>query len=80
MHTCTRKYCGVLSSDIALATYDREKTNGWTPACRKPRSVIRGVGKKHPSQDHGLGRGFRGKTPKRTVVLSPTSELTYSEL
>ncbi|GFV02243.1 hypothetical protein TNCV_2001221 [Trichonephila clavipes] len=25
MHACTPKYCGVLSSDIASATYDREK-------------------------------------------------------
>ncbi|GFT67724.1 hypothetical protein TNCV_271291 [Trichonephila clavipes] len=38
------------------------KPNGWTPASRKPQSVIQGVRRKSPtSQDHGVERRFRGK-------------------
>ncbi|GFT85616.1 hypothetical protein TNCV_4253361 [Trichonephila clavipes] len=49
MHTCNPKYCRVLSSDIAMATYDRKlnPTAGHTCESETP-SVIRGVKTKPP--------------------------------
>ncbi|GFW66145.1 hypothetical protein TNCV_1710441 [Trichonephila clavipes] len=44
-------------------------------------SVIRGIRKKSPpSQNHGVEREDCWKTPKRTVVLPPPKQITYSEL
>ncbi|GFX29615.1 hypothetical protein TNCV_4776871 [Trichonephila clavipes] len=75
LHAFTLKYCGVLSSDMVLLTYDREKT-------QRPETttVFRGVGKKalHPKTMEW--REVPLKTSKRTVVLPPSSEITYSEL
>ncbi|GFU86160.1 hypothetical protein TNCV_368181 [Trichonephila clavipes] len=55
MRTCTSKYCGVLSSDITPATYNRKKTHLLDTCEMETPSVIRGVRKKPPpSRDHGL--------------------------
>ncbi|GFT11399.1 hypothetical protein TNCV_1144651 [Trichonephila clavipes] len=72
----TPKYCGVLSSDIAPATYDRE----WLDICEpETPSVIRGGRKKPPHSTTMEGKEIPLKTPKRTVVLPPPSQITYSE-
>ncbi|GFW11464.1 hypothetical protein TNCV_3809831 [Trichonephila clavipes] len=74
MYMCTSKFCGVLSSDIASANYNREKNTMAGHTCEpETPSVIRGVRKKpSPSQDHGVGdQSMENTKRERLCCLIP---------
>ncbi|GFV89239.1 hypothetical protein TNCV_285721 [Trichonephila clavipes] len=70
MHACTPKYCGVLSSDIASATYDRSKNQRLDTCESETPSVFRGD-RKTPSQDYGVERDSVENTEENGYVTLP---------
>ncbi|GFV02248.1 hypothetical protein TNCV_3455711 [Trichonephila clavipes] len=71
MHACTPKYCGVLSYDIASATYDREKNQRLDTCESETPSVIRGDRRNPPSQDYGVERDSAENTEENGYVTLP---------
>ncbi|GFS76383.1 hypothetical protein TNCV_1620251 [Trichonephila clavipes] len=79
-HTCTPKYCGVLSSDITLATFDCEKTQRLDTCKPVTPSLIRESQKKPlPSQEHGLEGDSVENIEENGCVASSPSQIIYSE-
>ncbi|GFV00050.1 hypothetical protein TNCV_4057231 [Trichonephila clavipes] len=68
MHTCTPKYCGVLSSHIVPATYNREKTQR-LDIC-EPETASWCQKETAPSHDHGGEENSVENTEENGCVAS----------